>query len=270
MTMTKRIESVTLTPIMATKLLEHNRLNRPIRERHVQRISSQIAGGKWKFNGDTIKVSRDGDVLDGQHRLWAVIEAKVPIDTLLVRDIERDAFSTIDTIRSIRTGGDILALNGVTRYRTAISSALQWMCRYENGMAEWKDPRNKVENSDIEAAWSKHPGMQSAVEEAMKLRGLANAALMGFLYYLMSSQNTVIADRMMETLRSPEGVGITDPFFRLRAYFTALHHVRKDPTTTIALAFKAANAVREGKKLQSLTWRNQGRGATQFPKLSIR
>ncbi len=32
----------------------------------------QIMLGCWKFNGDVIKISADGDVLDGQHRLSVV------------------------------------------------------------------------------------------------------------------------------------------------------------------------------------------------------
>lgn len=72
---------LTVTPEMAAKLLEHNKWNRPLNDLHVHRIKNQILKGKWQFNGDTIKVSADGDVLDGQHRLWAVIsQGKQPED----------------------------------------------------------------------------------------------------------------------------------------------------------------------------------------------
>jgi len=50
----------------------------------VERIAKQIRQGKWKYNGDTIKIAATGDVLDGQHRLWAIIESKTAVETVIV------------------------------------------------------------------------------------------------------------------------------------------------------------------------------------------
>ncbi len=95
---------ITLTPEMAMSLLEANQNNRPLNHQHVDRIANQITKGKWKFNGDTIKLATNRDVLDGQHRLWAVVEAKQPIETAIIYDIEPEAFATIDTLRKPRSG----------------------------------------------------------------------------------------------------------------------------------------------------------------------
>ena len=59
------LETIVLTPSRASELLEHNKINRPIIDSHVARLDRQIVLGKWRFNGDTIKISDDGDVLDG-------------------------------------------------------------------------------------------------------------------------------------------------------------------------------------------------------------
>lgn len=255
---------------MAAGLLEHNQLNRPLRDAHVQRIAAQIIAGKWKFNGDTIKVADTGDVLDGQHRLWAVIEAKKAVETIVVYGIERDAFATIDTLRAMRNGADVLALNGASRYRSIMASALTWLIRWQRGgVDKFKDPKNRVENSDIEAAFSAHPGIERAVEAAVKLRGIANPAIIAFLYYILTNRNAELADRMMETLRNPVSVPVNDPFFRLRAYFLSDHHKRKEPLMTIAVAIKAANAAHRGQKIQVLNWRSQGKNAEDFPQLDI-
>src|SRR5215471_7565954 len=100
---TRKLDTIILSPERAAELLEHNSYNRPLSQPHVERIARQIRDGKWKFNGDTIKISTNGDVLDGQHRLWAVLEAKKAIETVIVYGIERDAFATIDTIRKHRS-----------------------------------------------------------------------------------------------------------------------------------------------------------------------
>jgi hypothetical protein len=269
-------ERITLTPEMAVALLEHNGNNRPISDQHVHRIANQIKTGKWKFNGDTIKVAVTNDILDGQHRLWSVIEAQIPVETIIVYGIEQDAFSTIDTIRRMRSGADVLALNGATRYRNIISSALQWLLRWQAGpKTEWKSftqfkaPQYRVENSDIEAAWNAHPNMAAAVERSMRFRSLTNASVLGFFYYVLSNRNYELAERMMATLDNPGPVAVDDPFYKLREYFLADHFKRKEPIYTIALAIKAANAAHAGRPIQILKWNSQGTNAEKFPELNV-
>lgn len=267
----KRPEIITLTPDMATKLLEHNTLNRPLSQPHVERIAKQIVEGKWRFNGDTIKVSDDGNVLDGQHRLWAIIEAKKPVETILVRGIERDAFATIDTVRKPRSGSDVLALNGATHHRPATAAALQWLIRWQrNCIEEYKAPKWRVENSDIEAAFATHPGIVNAVDRANKVRNVGNPGIIGFFYYVLTNRNAELAERMMATLENPAGVGVTDPFFKLRAYFLSDHHKRKEPIVTIANMIKAANAAHRGQKIQVLNWKHQGERREFFPELAVK
>lgn len=265
-----RIERVLLTPEMAFDLLNHNQQNRPLKDRHVNRIAAQITAGKWKFNGDTIKISDTGDVLDGQHRLFAVIEAKMAIETVIIRGVARDAFATIDTIRAVRSGADVLAINGASRYRPTISSALMWLIRWQRGwLPRFGDPRHKVENSDIEAAWEAHADMERSVERSMQLRGLGNPAVFAFAYYVMSNQNEAIADRMMETLADPAGVPIDDPFYALRVWLLSDNRKRREALDCIAIIFKAANAAAKGKRVKVLSWKQTGQSAESFPALAI-
>jgi hypothetical protein len=263
-------ELVTITPEVATDLLEHNTYNRPLSQNHVERIARQITEGKWKFNGDTIKVSVGGDVLDGQHRLWAVIEAKKPIDTIIVHGVEREAFATIDTVRRMRSGGDVLALNGVARYRTVTAETLRWLIRWQRGVIpSYRDPANRLENSDIEKAFGDHPQLIRAVEKVMPLRSLRNTPILALMFYILSNRDEEIANTLIGVLDDPSGVSLHHPFFKLRAYLVSDHHRRKDPIVVIALIIKAVNAYKSGQKLKNLTWKHQGSNVEEFPKLSV-
>lgn len=264
------LQIVTVTPEMAVQILERNELNRPLNDQHVHRIARQITEGKWKFNGDTIKISSDHSVVDGQHRLWAIIEAKQAVDTIIVTGIERDAFATIDTLRKPRSGSDVIALAGTLKYRNMIAAALGWLIRYQRGVLQtYNQPQNKVENSDIEAAFKEHPGIVRAVERCMPLRGLANPGIVAFAYYVALDRNGLLAEKLVDTLIDPAGVSINDPLFRLRSYFTSDHHKRKEAVMSIALMFKALNAARAGRKVSALSWKNQGRNPEAFPKLEV-
>lgn len=261
---------ILLTPELAARLLDHNNLNRPLNDQHVKRIANQILAGKWKFNGDTIKLSIKNDVLDGQHRLWAVMESKVPIETIIVEGIEADAFATIDTLRKPRSGADVLALKGATIYKSQISTALQWLLRYKrNILLEYRSPVNRIENSDIEMMYEQNPGMQRAIERVIGLRGLANPSVMGFFYYILANRSPELAERMIHTLEDPAGVSMNDPFFRLRMYFTGEHSKKKDPIVSIAVMIKAANAAYYNREIKLLRWQNQGQNPEEFPKLEV-
>lgn len=255
---------------MATKLLERNKLNRPLSQVHVNRIAKQIESGKWCINGDTIKIAVTEDVLDGQHRLWAVIEANKAIETYIVYGIERDAFSTIDTLRRPRSGGDVLALAGAERYRTTTSSALIWLIRYQRKCLEsFRDPTNKVENSDIETTFAENPGIVRAVERAVSLKGVMTPSVLAFVYYIIVNRNRELAERMIETLSHPSAVDMDDPFFRLRSWLTAVRYSTRDPLMMIALSIKAANAAAKKTKVKLLRWQNQGDRPEEFPRLEV-
>lgn len=262
---------VSLTPDQAMELLEHNTLNRPLSDAHAKRIAGEIVKGRWKFNGDTIKIADDGKVLDGQHRLWACIESKRPIDTIVVHGVDAAAFSTIDTIRKSRTASDTIALMGTTRHRHIIGTALTWLIRWQRGvLTNYRQPQHRVENADIEDAFGAHPQITSAVQRAMTCRRIGNPGIFAFLYYVTANRKPELADQFMTAIEDPTGLSVSHPFFQFRAYLTTQSPTKKrEPDHTIALAFKVLNAVAAGRPIRHLKYQDQGAHAEAFPELKI-
>jgi hypothetical protein len=264
------LKKITLTPEMAMQLLDRNGLNRPLSDMHVSRIARQIKAGKWKFNGDTIKIADTNDVLDGQHRLWAVIEAREPVETILITGIKRDAFATIDTLRRPRSGSDVLTLNGAHQYRAVIASAIPWLVRWQRGtLLDYRNPKNRVENSDIEDCYRHHGGITQAAERAVRLKAICAPGLLAFFYYILVNRNPSLAERMMRTLEYPNAVGITDPYFCLRAQLIAARGGHTNTLVIFAWMIKASNAAYRNKSLSTLSWRNQGDRPEKFPELTV-
>ena len=92
----ENIELVTITPEIASKLLETNFNNRPINNGRVKALAKDMLMGKWEINGETIKIYEDGTLSDGQHRLSACVEANIPFKTYIVRNVSKNALTTID------------------------------------------------------------------------------------------------------------------------------------------------------------------------------
>ena len=115
--MTVIANTETIGPAEARDLLSKNFKNRHLRKPLVRQLRRDIEAGRWVVNGETIKIAEDGALIDGQHRLQAVVEADKPITTLVVRGLPPETQETVDT-GSHRTFGDTLRLRGEEHYYT--------------------------------------------------------------------------------------------------------------------------------------------------------
>lgn len=104
---------ILITPEMAKELLKNNAKNRKVKHHKVAEYAALMKAGKWKSNtGEPIKVSINGNLLDGQHRLLAVIMCGIPIEFLVTTELPEDVFDVLDTgIR--RNASDTFYIDGV-------------------------------------------------------------------------------------------------------------------------------------------------------------
>jgi hypothetical protein len=103
-----RVENI--DPDRAAKLLACNGKNRPISPRIVDQLSADIEEDAFEFNGDTICLSSEGILLDGQHRLSAIIQSGRAVPCIVVYGLDPTVSDTIDQGKP-RSVKDILALS---------------------------------------------------------------------------------------------------------------------------------------------------------------
>lgn len=118
-----QIKEVKITPHMAQSMLKKNTSNRPLSERLVSRYVKEVKSGNWKMTGDTIKLSKQGNLIDGQHRLKAVVVADVPITSMIAYGVEDNCFEVIDTGKK-RSHADVLSMEGY-KHTTQLAAALR-------------------------------------------------------------------------------------------------------------------------------------------------
>ena len=90
-----RVETV--TPVLAEEYLKANKNNRQLRKNIVAYYAKQMREGQWMLNGEGIIFNEQGALVDGQHRLAAVIESGMNVNMLVVRNADKDSFATIDS-----------------------------------------------------------------------------------------------------------------------------------------------------------------------------
>ncbi len=94
-------KKVLITPRLAKDLLEANVLNRRVNKPVEQRYLNDMISGKWiEGTGETIKISKTGRILDGQHRLRALIKSGLSFYFYVSSNIDDKVFSVLDTGKS--------------------------------------------------------------------------------------------------------------------------------------------------------------------------
>lgn len=106
-----RIEII--TPEMAKEYLEHNNKNRPCSERQVNEYATRMKAGEWMLSPDAIAFDYNGNLINGQHRLKAVVKSGINCQFYVGRNCMPSVFVVTDEGRK-RSAGDTLAINGAT------------------------------------------------------------------------------------------------------------------------------------------------------------
>jgi hypothetical protein len=115
------ITRANVTPLLAAKWLESNTKNpRPLVSRYVDIYASDMKHGRWAECSDPI-CFRDGKLVNGQHRLNAVIKSGVTVPLYVcynwpshVFDVGRARCAgTVFQIEGIQNGGRIASLTGL-------------------------------------------------------------------------------------------------------------------------------------------------------------
>lgn len=117
-----KTQVIEISPSIAREFLSISDRNRDIKEWHVNNFYTDMINGKWIENtGETIKISKSGKLIDGQHRLIALIKADKTYNFLVAYEIDDDAFDIIDSgVR--RTIKDVFTMDGVVNSGAIITT----------------------------------------------------------------------------------------------------------------------------------------------------
>jgi len=96
-TNTPTAKFIKITPSVAKNILEaKNKNNRRLRKWWSLSISEMIKRGEFKTTHQGIAFSKNGELLDGQHRLMAICLSDIPVKMLVVTGIDNDSFKVVD------------------------------------------------------------------------------------------------------------------------------------------------------------------------------
>ena len=117
-----------VTPEKAREYLKHNTHNRKAQAARVNTIARDIINDKWTLSPTPISFAADGTLLDGQHRLMAIIRANKPIYLFVARNVPN---GTIFDRGKSRSAKDALDIFGYDVSNTAIA-LINFKAKLEN------------------------------------------------------------------------------------------------------------------------------------------
>lgn len=244
-----------ITPAAARAYLEPNRDNRKVRQERVERYAREMVKGHWMMAGDPIRFSDTGRLIDGQHRLLAIVAANKPMEMVVMRGTADETFRVLDSGLQ-RSNGDSLGIGVTNALNKAATVRVLWVLEVGG------DPRDQrdlavVDRLDIGDYYNTHASsVDAAVKTAANMRPVfrsVNQTAWGALAVLGWRDNAAVFNDFNDKIRSGANLGAGDPRLALRNWMSNERTLR-NAGEHLALYIKTWNAwvLGESRQLASI------------------
>lgn len=199
---TPTVEIVNVTPAMAKCWLAEMppKSNRSVSKLYIEKYAREMLAGNWGMNGKGIVFNEAGHLIDGQHRLHAVVLAGRPVMMLVIRNASNVGY--VD--ERPRSAGAEATIRGARNGNTLIAT-VRWMWRYMRGELKldggaWSSTASFSELWDMCEA---NPGLSLSVAETgpKNFSGAPHATL-AFVHFMGSRTSPEKANRFIADLQA--------------------------------------------------------------------
>lgn len=271
-----KITTEVIGPDEARKILdEHNAQNRTVKRKTVVQYTRSMKADEWEFVGDPIRFDRSGELLDGQHRLLAVVASGCPQTFVIVRNLEPDTQRYMDAGVK-RSAADQLKIEGMAHPRDSAQIASLVM--------HWKGddlPYMNIKYSTfevVEFAECNIDGIESAAMHARTLYHATRAtkAISGAAHFMAAeASNATTANEFFNLLITGAGLATGSPVLLLRnkLIFWASSNNRamaRQRHEILYFYVRCWNGWRKGEKLERLQLPRDSGGTITVADLKMR
>lgn len=268
-----------ITPAKAKRYLANsNHGNRKLRPSRVEQYARDMVTDRWRFTGDAIRFNGDDTLIDGQHRLAAVVEAGVTVQMLVIRGLEDEAKTHIDT-GAKRSFSDVLHYEGFSKNRAGLGAAIRWCLMYESGyvtqirLYAQGSGTFQPTNSELLAWLYDNPGIIESVDRtiARKANFRAVLTILGVIdFYAHQAGRGEDALYFREALENGAGLEEGNAILAVRNFLTysQIRNARlHDTKSSHAVTVKGWNTWLAGDSVKHLSFRSGGARPEAFPQI---
>lgn len=252
-----------ITPATAAMWLGHNDRNRTLRRPLITQYADEMTAGRWRLTGDPIRFSGKGRLLDGQHRLHAIVQSQTEHRMLVIRGLEDHAQLAMDT-GAKRTAGDALGLKGISYGPVVASVALLIL---NNGGATRRRRASTLEIAEFVEA---DPTILWVVSDVLpSLTSIpSTASVVGYAYHRLHQIDPDASATFFYHLASLAALPLGSPILALHRRLTSVAQAKRSSAyrvESIAAIFYAWNAWRRGEDRTIIKLASKADGSMAFP-----
>jgi hypothetical protein len=245
-------EMKTVTPAFAEVLLSNNPDNRKIRPIKFDQLVADMKAGRYVFNGEPIIIAKTGELNDGQHRLAALVQAKVCIPMLFVFGVERETRTTVDQ-GATRGAGDYLHMDNVPN-ATQQASIARWLIAYETTDTNDLGGRGRITPAQVTDRVLKDKTILTstryAQNHAVQMKKYTSVTVIGFCHNVLLRENVHDGMAFMHMLCTGEDIRRGDGAYAARERLLNMEHKHKGQA--VEVIFRAWNAYREKREINKI------------------
>ena len=254
-----------VSPAMAGGWLtspETNGPNRPLNTKIVKRYARAIENDAWLPTGEAIKFAETGQLLDGQHRLGAIVLADKPVEMLVVRGLPLEAQTVMDTGRQ-RAASDVLAMHGYRNGKTLAAAAkILWVIERDGSLPSAQQ-QLEVTNDEVLDYVENHPELVSTADVVVsnhRRSYLCTPANYLAAMVLMMRVDGDAAMEFHEAFRSGAGLQAGNPIHTLRERLlqAGVKHERLSAYLQLSALLRTWNAWRKGERMARFQFYKDG------------
>ena len=242
-----QIKIVTITPERAAIMLESNRHNRPVSQSRVAKYASDMKAGNWKFTHQGLAFDSEGHLIDGQHRLLAVINSGISLPWYIFGGFDSGIFDVLDTGGN-RSRSDVLGISGLQpRIARIISAAIPYCLSYDEGYAPSKTIQRKYGNTNSVTLkyYNSNPAIEDSavfVSKMPRRDSILRESLSCFFHFEISKKYQD-ADVFLSQLLTGDGVnsGTVIAEMRKQLFASRIGNFRLIESTIINRVFATYN-----------------------------
>ncbi len=215
--------TVAITPEIAREWLENTRINRSRRGDRVTAYARDMRNGQWRPVGDPIRRDRLGNLIDGQHRLAAIVDSGCTIPMIVVDNLEPDDQLVLDS-GAPRRAADYLHLAG-TRNAVRVASVARGLFMLDQDRLY--DGSLRATNQEIFETMNRYPGLLDSVNAVEGLgRQIGISPLNAGLAHVIGSEKIPVTTyQFFEKLKTGAHMAATDPALLLRNRLTSAYEI---------------------------------------------
>lgn len=246
-----------VSPAIADEWLDENiDNNRSVSDSKVSQYARDMRQGKWALNAQPIIFDYNGNLIDGQHRLWACKRADATFQTLVVYGVAPEAVATIDAGRP-RSASDVLDMRGVTYYKHCASIA-RFVYRWEHGHVANRAQSTRPTRRQVIETYEKYP---KRIQEWARKQGrfagvISRPTSMAQVTFVFSLLHREKAEDFSEAIITGANLNVGDPALLLRDRLSKDRDAKEKLSYKewMALTIKAWNYRNAGETRKVLKW----------------